>query len=336
MEKILVTGASGYIGLHVIAQLIDRGYLVKGSLRSRDRESEVRNALSKVVNTENKLEICELDLLKDDGWDDATQGCDYVLHVASPLVQKAPDDENEVIEPAKQGLLRALKSSIKNKVKRFIMTSSFSAIGYGHNKNIYDETDWTDPSRNIGAYNKSKAIAEKAMWDHLNSLPETMRIEAVAINPTLVVGPSLSEDMGTSNMFIQKMLDDSYSVVPKIHLGFVTVEDTARAHIEAMLHPEASGKRFILSEKNMWLLEMNEILIANGFKKAPTRQAPNFLIKFIGLFNKELGVISGFVGKTKYTNSENAKNILDFKFEGVNNAIVDTAKKLEELGTIQK
>ena len=336
MEKVLVTGASGYIGLHIIAQLIKKGYLVKGSLRSRDRESEVRNALSHVVNTQNKLEICELDLLKDEGWDDATQGCDYVLHVASPLVQKAPDDENEVIEPAKQGLLRALKSSIKNKVKRFVMTSSFSAIGYGHNKNVYDETDWTDPSRNIGAYNKSKAIAEKAMWDHLNSLPETMRIEAVAINPTLVVGPSLSDDMGTSNMFIQKMLDGSYSVVPKIHLGFVTVEDTARAHIEAMLHPEASGKRFILSEKNMWLLEMNEILIANGFKKAPTRQAPNFLIKFIGLFNKELGVISGFVGKTKYTNSENAKNILDFKFEGVNNAIVDTAKKLEELGTIQK
>ena len=157
-------------------------------------------------------------------------------------------------------------------------TSSFSAIGYGHNKNVFDETDWTDPSRNIGAYNKSKAIAEKAMWDHLNSLPETMRIEAVAINPTLVVGPSLSDDMGTSNMFIQKMLDGSYSVVPKIHLGFVTVEDTARAHIEAMLHPEASGKRFILSEKNMWLLEMNKILIANGFKKAPIKQAPNFLI----------------------------------------------------------
>ena len=170
MEKILVTGASGYIGLHVIAQLIDRGYLVKGSLRSRDRESEVRNALSKVVNTENKLEICELDLLKDDGWDDAAQGCEYVIHVASPLVQKAPDDENQVIEPAKQGLIRALESSIKNKVKRFVMTSSFSAVGYGHDKDVFDESHWTNPKKNIGAYNKSKAIAEKTMWDHLQHL----------------------------------------------------------------------------------------------------------------------------------------------------------------------
>ena len=178
---------------------------------------------------------------------------------------KAPDHEDDIIIPAKEGLLRAVKSAVKNKVKRFVMTSSFSAVGYGHVKDVFDESHWTDPSQKIGAYNKSKAIAERAMWDYLSELNEEDKIEAAAINPTLVVGPSLSDDMGSSNMFIQRMLDGSYSVVPQVHLGYVTVKDTARAHIAAMTHPKANGKRFILAERNMWLTEMNEILIKNGF-----------------------------------------------------------------------
>jgi dihydroflavonol-4-reductase len=137
-------------------------------------------------------------------------------------------------------------------------------------------------------------------------------------------------------MFIQRMLDGSYSVVPQVHLGYVTVKDTARAHIAAMTHPEANGKRFILAERSMWLTEMNEILIKNGFIKAPTRKVPNFIIKLMGIFNKEAAVIAGFVGKTKYTNSENAKNILNFNFESVEGAVVDTAKQMEDLGLIVK
>ena len=336
MKKVLVTGASGFIGLHCIAQLLQAGYQVKGSLRSRARESEIRNALSKVVNAENRLEICELDLLKDDGWDDAVSGCDYVMHVASPLLDREPKDQDEIIRPAHEGLMRAIKSSVRNKVKRFVMTSSFSAIGYGHVKDVFDESHWTDPSQKIGAYNKSKAIAERAMWDYLSELNEEDKIEAAAINPTLVVGPSLSDDMGSSNMFIQRMLDGSYSVVPQVHLGYVTVKDTARAHIAAMTHPDANGKRFILAERNMWLTEMNEMLIKNGFTKAPTRKVPNFIIKLMGIFNKEAAVIAGFVGKTKYTNSENAKNILNFNFESVEGAVVDTAKQMEDLGLIVK
>ena len=201
---------------------------------------------------------------------------------------------------------------------------------------MFDESHWTDPSQKIGAYNKSKAIAERAMWDYLSELNEEDKIEAAAINPTLVVGPSLSDDMGSSNMFIQRMLDGSYSVVPQVHLGFVSVKDTARAHIAAMTHPNANGKRFILSERNMWLTEMNEMLNKNGYTKAPTRKAPNFLIKLMGFFNKEAAVIAGFVGKTKYTNSENAKNILNFNFESVEGAVVDTAKQMEDLGLIVK
>ena len=336
MDKVLVTGASGFIGLHCIAQLLQAGYQVKGSLRSRARESEIRNALSKVVNAENRLEICELDLLKDDGWDDAVSGCDYVMHVASPLLDREPKDQDEIIRPAHEGLMRAIKSSVRNKIKRFVMTSSFSAIGYGHVKDVFDESHWTDTTQKIGAYNKSKAIAEKAMWDYLDSLKDEEKIEAVAINPTLVIGASLSDDVGTSNIFLQKMLDGSYPVVPKVHFGYVTVKDTAKAHVAAMTHPHANGKRFILAERCMWLFEVNKILRKHGYKKAPIRQAPNLLMKFLALFNNEASAIAGFVGKTKYTNSENAKNILNFNFENVEVGILEIAQQLETLGVIKK
>ncbi len=336
MDKVLVTGASGFIGLHCIAQLLQAGYQVRGSLRSRARESEIRNALSKVVNTENRLEICELDLLKDDGWDEAVSGCDYVMHVASPLLDREPKDQDEIIRPAHEGLMRAIQSSVRNKVKRFVMTSSFSAIGYGHVKDVFDESHWTDTTQKIGAYNKSKAIAEKAMWDYLDSLKDEEKIEAVAINPTLVIGASLSDDVGTSNIFLQKMLDGSYPVVPKVHFGYVTVKDTAKAHVAAMTHPHASGKRFILAERCMWLYEVNKILRKHGYKKAPIRQAPNLIMKFLALFNNEASAIAGFVGKTKFTNSENAKKILKFSFENVEVGILEIAQQLESLGVIKK
>tara|TARA_B110001454_G_C12722124_1_gene435150 strand:+ start:339 stop:1346 length:1008 start_codon:yes stop_codon:yes gene_type:complete len=335
MDKVLVTGASGYIAGHCITELLKQGYSVRGSLRNMNRKDEVLNAIQQEVATEN-LEFCKLDLLSDEGWDDAVSDCTYVLHVASPLMAQVPKNEDEIIQPAKQGVLRALKSSVKNKIRRFVMTSSFSAVAYGHNKEVYDETHWTDPTQKIGAYNKSKAIAEKAMWDYLSNLAESEKIEATAINPTLVIGPSLSNDIGTSNIFIQKMLDGSYSVVPRIHFGFVTVKDVARAHVQAMTDPNANGKRFILSEKNMWLSEMNGVLRKNGYQKAPTKEAPNFLIKLLGLFNKEAGAISSFVGKTKFTNAENAKNILKFNFEDADVSIIETAKQLESLGLIKK
>ena len=336
MEKVLVTGTTGYIGLHCVAQLLQAGYSVKGSLRSKEREPEVRNALSKVVNAENRFQICELDLMNDNGWDEAVSGCDYVMHVASPLLDREPNDENEIIRPAHEGLMRALKSSVKNKIKRFVMTSSFSAVGYGHAKNVFDESHWTDTTQKIGAYNKSKAIAEKAMWNYLADLNENEKIEAVAINPTLVIGASLSNDIGTSNVFLQRMLDGSYPIVPKVHFGYVTVKDTAKAHIAAMTHPDANGKRFILAERCMWLNEVNKILRKHGYKKAPVLQAPNMLMKFLALFSKEASAIAGFVGKTKFTNSENAKKILNFNFENIEVGILEIAQQLETLGVIKK
>ena len=130
MEKVLVTGASGYIALHCITELLKNGYAVKGSLRSMNRENEVREAVRKEVS-DNNLEICELDLLNDDGWDSAASECEYMLHLASPFIVGEPKSEDELIRPAKEGTMRALKAAKKAGVKKIVLTSSIVAIAYG-------------------------------------------------------------------------------------------------------------------------------------------------------------------------------------------------------------
>ena len=211
MEKVFVSGGSGYIALHCISKLINKGFFVKTSLRSMNRKDEVIKGISKVVDCTDKIEFCELDLTKDEGWDDAIKGCDYVLHVASPLMLGFPKNPDDIILPAINGLKRCIASAVKNKVKRFVMTSSFAAIGSGSKtKTTFDDNDWTDlDNLDLNPYNISKTKAEMALWDYIQSLDEDQKIEVCTINPTVVIGPSLSHDVGGSNLAISKLLDGS-------------------------------------------------------------------------------------------------------------------------------
>ena len=122
MKKVLVTGISGFVGQHCAAELLKKGYAVRGSVRSLSKTEEVINGIEKEISTKGNLEFCELDLLKDEGWDKAMEGCDFVLHVASPFVVKVPKDEDELIKPAVDGTLRALKAAKKAGVKRVVLT----------------------------------------------------------------------------------------------------------------------------------------------------------------------------------------------------------------------
>ena len=176
MSKVFVSGGTGYIALHCIAGLIKRGFSVKTSLRDMNRKSEVLNSISRVVNCDNKIEFCELDLLKDHGWDDAINGCDYVLHLASPVFFGIPKNPDTLIKPALEGIQRCLKASVNHNVKRFVMTSSFAAIGSGSNKITFNDNDWTDLENEKHAYNISKTKAEKFLWDYIDSLDESDKI----------------------------------------------------------------------------------------------------------------------------------------------------------------
>ena len=177
MQKVLVTGASGFIAEHCIIELLKNGYAVKGSLRSMNREEEVRNAIKTEVEDSN-LEFCKLDLLEDAGWEDAMWDCDFVMHVASPFVIEDPKDENDLIRPAKEGTLRALKAAKKAGIKRIVVTSSVAAVNSHMKSGTSDHTTWTDiNSKYVTPYQKSKTIAEKAAWDFINNQDDNNKLE---------------------------------------------------------------------------------------------------------------------------------------------------------------
>jgi len=246
-DTVLVTGGTGFVGVHCILQLLQKGYNVKTTLRSLKRKDEVIEMLKTggIISFDN-LAFIETDLTKDDNWDEAMKDCDYVLHVASPIFLSLPKDENEMIRPAVDGALRVLKAARNAGVKRIVMTSNFGAVGYSH-KNPNDEiteTDWTEPNeKGLSSYNKSKVMAERAAWDFIKN--EGGDLELSVINPVGIFGPSLGPDISSGFELLRNLLNGSMKAVPNLTMNIIDVRDVADLHIRAMTNTEAKGQRFL-------------------------------------------------------------------------------------------
>ncbi|MUV04698.1 NAD-dependent epimerase/dehydratase family protein [Flavobacterium rakeshii] len=246
-ETVLVTGGSGFLGVHTLLQLLQLGYTVRTTVRSLTKKESVIHALQEGGITDiSTLSFYEADLTSDKGWKEAISGCDYVLHVASPFPASDPEDEMELIIPARDGALRVLKAAEQAGVKRVVLTSSFAAVGYspkpdGH---IFTEKDWTNPEDTKQAYIKSKTIAEKVAWDFIHTVGCEM--ELTVINPVGIFGPTLGGISSASiDVVIKGILNGAIKESPSFTMGVVDVRDVADLHIKAMLATEATGERFI-------------------------------------------------------------------------------------------
>ena len=315
-EKVLVTGASGYIALHCILELLNKGYKVKGSLRNLDREDEVRKSLGTEFNNQN-LEFCKLNLLNDEGWEDAASDCDYLFHIASPCCIDEPKNQNELIEPALEGTLRALKAAHKSKIKKVVLTSSMGAIAYGHNKSYCDPNDWTDISKNVGTYIKSKTIAEKAAWDFVANQSDNS-FAMTTIHPGMVFGPLLSNDIeGISASLIAKMITGKYPALPDIYFTVVDVRDVAHLHLQSLTNQQSDHKRIIVtSKKGIPFLEISKILRELGFHKSPKGLIPTKVINFLALFNRDMKSTSSMIKRGCY-NADISETISIFNWEPI-------------------
>ena len=331
MDKVLVTGASGYIALHCISELLKKGYAVKGSLRNLDREEEVRSSIKKEVADDN-LEFCKLNLLSDDGWQDAMHGCDYLLHMASPFITYEPKNEDDLIRPAKEGTLRALKFAKDAGVKKVVLTSSVAAIAYGHKKPICGPSDWSDINQNIGAYTKSKTIAERAAWDFINS-QEQKNMTMTTIHPGLVLGPLLSNDIdGASADIMNKLITGQFPGNPNLNFTIVDVRDVALLHVKAISSDESNGKRCLTTSKDyLHMSKLSSILREGGYKKAPSKNIPNFIVKFLALFSSEMKGVARNLDRKYEVDISETISLFNWKPIEIKKTILDMAASVQNI-----
>jgi dihydroflavonol-4-reductase len=340
MSKVLVTGGSGFVAMHVMLQLLEAGHDVRATLRSTAKEAGVRSALQSAgCSRLGKLEFVIADLLSDDGWDEAVAGCEYVQHVASPYSASNPKDENELIKPALEGTLRVLRAARRAGVRRVVYTSSFAAIGYGHPDRAQPltEEDWSNLNGpDIQAYEKSKTFAERAAWDFIAA--EGNGMELAVVNPSGIFGPALSSDFAVSIDAVLNMLKGKMPAVPKLFLGVVDVRDLADLHLRAMTDPAAAGQRFLgVAGKSICLMDMANILrdgMGDLGKRVPKRELPNILTKVVGLFDGSVKILVPSLGLKREASSEKARRVLGWSPRSTEEAILATAESMVRLGLV--
>jgi nucleoside-diphosphate-sugar epimerase len=333
----LVTGGSGFLGGHVVLQLLDAGYRVRTTVRSLQREASVRAMVTTAGANDAQLSFVMADLDRDEGWRAAVDGCDCVIHVASPIPAAAPRTEDELIRPARDGTLRVLRSARDAAVKRVVVTSSCGAVYYGHPPQSapFDETSWTNTDGDMSAYVRSKAIAERAAWDFMKAEGGSMELSTV--NPTGIFGPILGPEASSSVELIARLLKGMPGC-PRLFFGIVDVRDVADLHLRAMTHPAAKGERFIASSGDlMSMLAVAGVLrerLGERARKVPTRELPNWLVRFAARFDRKLRPLVPVLDSTRRATSDKARRVLGWTPRAPEDAIVATAESLIKFGAV--
>jgi dihydroflavonol-4-reductase len=335
---VLITGISGFIAKHCAVELLNAGYRVRGTVRSAGAREAVRATLGQHADV-GSLEFVEADLLSDDRWAKAVEGCSGVLHVASPFPSSQPKDENELIRPAVDGTLRVLRAASAAGVPRFVQTSSMVAVMYGHapaRTAPYTEADWTIvESPGVTAYAKSKTLAERAAREFIAGDRDGPRYASV--NPGLVLGPALDRDVGTSADLIGRFMKGKYPGCPRLSMPIVDVRDVARMHRLALEVDQPTGARYLAVAESMWMVDMARAIreaLGRVARKVPTRVLPDWAVKLVALFDSMARQTVPDLGRWYDVDNSQTRRALGIEFIPAGKAAAATAESLVKLGLV--
>ncbi|MFE6286446.1 SDR family oxidoreductase [Streptomyces sp. NPDC057877] len=333
-QRVLVTGGSGFIAGHCILQLLERGYAVRTTVRSLEREPGVRTALTDAGMTHGeRLSFVAADLRSDAGWAEALGGCDFVLHVASPVHLGKVRNEQDVIGPAREGTLRVLRAARDAGVRRTVLTSAFHAVGFGHGRTdrTFTEDDWSVlDGPGMDAYGRSKTLAERDAWDFVTTRARTM--ELVTMLPVAVLGPVLGTRISGANHIVRRSLNGEMPGYPRMWVPIVDVRDVAQAHVTAMTSPAAAGRRILLAGgPALSLHQIGSVLrsrLGDAAHRVPTRTIPNTVVRLAAVFSAEFRPVAADLDHVKKVSDDRARRVLGWHPRSPEEAIVACARSM--------
>ncbi len=331
-DKILVTGISGFIAKHAALQLLNKGYEVRGTIRALNKAIQVKKSLEEAGADISRLSFAAADLSADEGWAEAAQDCDGVLHVASPFPTAQPRDRYALVPAARDGAVRVLNAA--QKASHIVMTSSMVAMMYRAGRPptfTVTEDDWTDEDwkRNT-PYIVSKTAAENAAWDA--AVIGGFKHRLTTVNPGLVLGPTLDDDIGASLDLIRLMMTGAYPAMPKVSYPIVDVRDVAAVHVAALEKPETGGRRLIASSNTLSLQEVAAILreaFPDRAKKIPSAALPDGLVRLMALFDRSIASVLPDLGAAPHAQTAYVTDLTDVAFRPGRDAVIDAARALE-------
>jgi nucleoside-diphosphate-sugar epimerase len=329
-QTVLVTGGTGFIGGWCVVELLKRGYVVRATVRSHAKEQALRTSVGAAAGSTEWLGVAVADLTRDDGWDAAMAGCDFVLHVASPLGASG-EAPQVLIDTAREGSLRVLTAAAKAGVQRVVLTSSCAAATPATMSadSVSDEAVWSDPLLTTEPYRRSKMVAERVAWDFIAARGGAP--ELVTILPSAVLGPVLTQEGLGSVQLVQRLVQGRMPLIPRFGLCIVDVRDVADLHLRAMAAPQAAGERFIASGDFMWMQDvaatLKQRLGARG-AKVPTRRLPDFVVRLLAPFMAELRLLQPLLGRAHRFSSAKAQRLLGYAPRPAAETIVDCAESL--------
>ena len=334
--KVLLTGISGFVAKHVAIELLNSGFEVLGTVRNKNSIDQTKKTLEENNVSTEKLSFIELDLLRDDGWNEAAKGCKYIIHVASPFPLKVSNDRESLTPAAKDGTLRVLNAGINADVEHIVKTSSIVCMYRKPNRTnpyTFGENDWTDLEWNKTTdYFVSKTRAEIAAWELMES--KGIKNKLTCINPGFVLGDFLNEKSCTSMEYVKQLLQGKYPAAPKFSVMISHVKDIAKAHVLSLNNKKAEGRRLIVGSGVRSILELSKIMAKNipsHAKKLPKKELPNFMVKLISYVDTSAKNLVPDLGLRMQTNSTYAEEILEMKFIEPEVSVVDAAKSVIRL-----